>query len=183
MTTLNERIKEVRKHFKLSQKDFAKELGISQRALSWGEQPNNNVPDSTIKALCVIFHVNEEWLRNGKGDMLQSDCFDLNQYLKEKGCTELEMEIIKTYFEFDANTRQKVFEHFHSRLEAAKKNMDNNITPQQQPRLAVVQSSEKSERAKWEQEAQEFAKMAYEQFLQEKRRESQALSAPTSDTG
>ena len=127
MTTLNERIREVRKYLGLSQKDFAEKVGISQRSVSWGEQPGNNVPDSTIKSLCIVFRISEAWLRTGEGEMLeQPETFSLDQYLKERGCTALEMEIVKAYFELDAATRQKIFEAFeriHSRIATAKEQL------------------------------------------------------------
>lgn len=124
MTTLNERIREVRKYLGLSQKDFAEKVGISQRSVSWGEQPGNNVPDSTIKSLCIVFRISEAWLRTGEGEMLeQPETFSLDQYLKERGCTALEMEIVKAYFDLDADTRQKVFDHFQARLSAAKERL------------------------------------------------------------
>lgn len=124
LTTLNERIREVRKYLGLSQKDFAEKVGISQRSVSWGEQPGNNVPDSTIKSLCIVFRISEAWLRTGEGEMLeQPETFSLDRYLKENGCTALEMEIVKAYFELDFDTRQKVFDHFQGRLSAAKERL------------------------------------------------------------
>lgn len=124
MNTLNERIREVRKYLGLSQKDFAEKVGISQRSVSWGEQPGNNVPDSTVKSLCIVFRINEAWLRTGEGEMLeQPETFSLDQYLKKRGCTALEMEIVKAYFELDMDTRQKVFDHFQARLSAAKERL------------------------------------------------------------
>lgn len=133
MNTLNERIREVRKYLGLSQKDFAEKVGISQRSVSWGEQPGNNVPDSTVKSLCIVFRINEAWLRTGEGDMLeQPETFSLDQYLKENGCTALEMEIVKAYFELDMDTRQKVFDHFQARLSAAKERLTAADAGQQQ---------------------------------------------------
>lgn len=41
---LNDRIKEVRKALNMSQKEVAKEMGVSQGTISWSEQPGNNVP-------------------------------------------------------------------------------------------------------------------------------------------
>ena len=136
MTTLNERIREVRKYLGLSQKDFAEKVGISQRSVSWGEQPGNNVPDSTIKSLCIVFRISEAWLRTGEGEMLeQPETFSLDRYLKENGCTALEMEIAKAYFELDIDTRQKVFEvfeHFQSKITAAKEQLSAADAGQQQ---------------------------------------------------
>lgn len=117
MDTLNERIREVRKALKLSQKELAGKIGISQRAVSWGEQPGNNVPDSTIKSLCIILHVNESWLRTGNGSMFTDiDALSLDKIARENGCTALEFKILKIYFEMDRETRLAVARHFRKRL-------------------------------------------------------------------
>ncbi len=122
MNTLNERIKEARKALNLSQKEFSEKIGISQRAVSWGEQPGNNVPDSTIKSLCLAFHINESWLRFGEGSMfMESEAFSLDRFAKEHGCTDLEYEILRAYFEIDPETRLAVVNHFKERLVAVKR--------------------------------------------------------------
>ena len=124
MDTLNDRIKEVRKNLGLSQKDFAEKIGISQRAVSWGEQPGNNVPDSTIKALCMAFHVNEKWLRESIGDMfVQPDTFSLDEFVKQHNGTELEIDIMKTYFSLPADIRKMMIEHFKEHLNVSKKDV------------------------------------------------------------
>lgn len=117
MITLNERIKELRKLSGLSQKGFAEKIGISQRSVSWGEQPGNNVPDSTIKTICMAFNVNEDWVRYGTEPMfIQPDTFSLDNFIKEKGGTELEKEIVKTYFELDPEIRKAVMDHFKAKF-------------------------------------------------------------------
>lgn len=111
--TLNERIRELRKQLCLSQKDFAEKIGISQRSVSWSEQPNNNVPDSTIKSICMAFSVNEEWLRYGTEPIyIQPPTFSLDDFARQHGATELELQIVKTYFELDADTRKMLISHF-----------------------------------------------------------------------
>ncbi len=111
--TLNERIRELRKQLCLSQKDFAEKIGISQRSVSWSEQPNNNVPDSTIKSICMAFGVNEEWLRYGTEPIyIQPPTFSLDDFARQHGATELELQIVKTYFELDAETRKMLISHF-----------------------------------------------------------------------
>ena len=120
MDTLNERIRLVRKHFSLSQKDFADQLGLSQRSISWGEQPGNNVPDSTVKSICMAFSINEDWLRHGKGPMqVKKDSFDLTQYVSEHGGDPLEFEIIKAYFSLPKDIRQSVLDHFRKCLSSS----------------------------------------------------------------
>ena len=117
LDTLNERIKEVRKKLGLSQKDFAQKVGISQRSVSWGEQPGNNVPDSTIKSLCIVFRINETWLRTGDGDMfIEPDTFSLDQYAKERGASELELAIAKAYFDLPQDVRSQMLAKLKSLL-------------------------------------------------------------------
>ncbi len=110
---LNDRIKEIRKVLNMSQKEVAKEMGISQGTVSWSEQPGNNVPESTIKSLCTLFNVNVNYLLYGELPMfVQSNTFSLDNFIKEKGGTDLEKEIIKTYFELDPLIRKAIIEHF-----------------------------------------------------------------------
>lgn len=113
MDTLNDRIRLARKHLSLSQKEFADKLGVSQRSVSWSEQPGNNVPDSTIKSICLAFSINEEWLRFGTGPMnATSNSFDLEQYVLERGGDALELEILKTYFSLPKEIRKTALQYF-----------------------------------------------------------------------
>ncbi len=118
--TLNERIKELRKLQRLSQKDFAETIGISQRSVSWGEQPGNNVPDNTIKNICMTFRVNEDWLRNGTEPMyIQAPTFSLDKFVKDHGGTDFELEAMKAYFELDPDIRKMLVKHFKEHLTAS----------------------------------------------------------------
>ena len=119
--TLNERIKEFRKLRGLSQKDFAETIGISQRSVSWGEQPGNNVPDNTIKNICMAFGVSEDWLRNGTEPMyIQAPTFSLDDFVRQRGGTELEVDIMKAYFELEPDIRAILVQHFKERLTASR---------------------------------------------------------------
>lgn len=64
-----QRIKEVRQHLKLFQKDFAQAIGLKQSSYSDIERGNAPITERTIIAICSKFNVNEEWLRTGKGEM------------------------------------------------------------------------------------------------------------------
>ena len=66
---MNNRIKEIRKKMKLTQDEFGKRLGISNTAISKIEKGENNVSEQNIISICREFDVNEEWLRNGIGDI------------------------------------------------------------------------------------------------------------------
>lgn len=125
---LYERIRLLRKDYlHMSQTEFGIKLGVSRSVIKNIELDALARPDqklSLIKLMCKEFSVNEEWLLHGSMPMFVTpETFSLDQYLKERGCTALEMEIVKAYFELDMDTRQKVFDHFQARLSAAKERL------------------------------------------------------------
>ena len=125
---LYERIRLLRKDYlHMSQTEFGVKLGVSRSVIKNIELDALARPDqklSLIKLMCKEFSVNEEWLLHGSMPMFVTpETFSLDQYLKERGCTALEMEIVKAYFELDMDTRQKVFDHFQGRLSAAKERL------------------------------------------------------------
>lgn len=128
---LYERIRLLRKDYlHMSQTEFGIKLGVSRSVIKNIELDALARPDqklSLIKLMCKEFSVNEEWLLHGSMPMFVTpETFSLDQYLKERGCTALEMEIVKAYFELDAATRQKIFEAFeriHSRIATAKEQL------------------------------------------------------------
>jgi transcriptional regulator with XRE-family HTH domain len=68
------RISKVRAVSKESQEKFALRLGLSRNFINQVENKKKNVSDRTILDICREYHVNEEWLRNGTGEMfLPSD--------------------------------------------------------------------------------------------------------------
>ena len=67
--SINQRLRQVRKYFNMQQDDFAKRLGLSQTGVSWLEKEGNAVSEQTIRLLHLDFHVSEEWLRTGEGEM------------------------------------------------------------------------------------------------------------------
>jgi len=66
----NNRIKEVRKHFKLTQTEFGRRVGIIQGHLTGIESGKKNVTAKTLKVICATYGVSEEWLETGNGEML-----------------------------------------------------------------------------------------------------------------
>lgn len=66
---MNERIKKARKALGLTQQEFANRLGISRGNIGAYEVGKNAPSDSVISLICREFDVNEDWLRNGNGEM------------------------------------------------------------------------------------------------------------------
>ena len=66
---MNERIRKLRKHLDLTQREFAEKIGVKQNTVAQYEMGRNVPIDSVISLICREFNVNEEWLRNGTGEM------------------------------------------------------------------------------------------------------------------
>lgn len=118
---MNERIKMLRKEYlKLSQTSFGEKLGVNRDVINNIENNRLARPDqklSLIKLMCKEFSVNEDWLLNGTGPMfIEEEAFSLNSFVTQHGASDLELEILKAYFEIEPETRRKLIEHFRSRL-------------------------------------------------------------------
>ena len=119
---LSDRVRKLRKeHLHLSQTEFGERLGVSRSVINNIELNALARPEqklSLIKLMCREFSVNEDWLLNGAEPMfIEADAFSLDSFVKEHNATDLELEILKAYFELKAEDRKKLIEHFKSRLE------------------------------------------------------------------
>ena len=113
MTSINSRIKDVRKESGLNQSDFAKKIGLTQRGVSHIEQEGHNASDVTIKSICQTFLINEKWLRDGVGPKsMQPNVFSLDKFAKDHGMSDRELGILKAYFEIDPQLRTQFLDRF-----------------------------------------------------------------------
>ena len=78
---MNDRIVEIRKFKGLNQTEFAKKLGFTQSNLSSIELGKTPLTEANIRLICFTFGVNETWLREGKGDMMDDEAL-LSDYEK-----------------------------------------------------------------------------------------------------
>ena len=70
--TVNERIKEIRTFFNKSQREFAKEVYVSNGYLSEIETGNKEVNNRLVHLISTTFSVNKHWLLTGEGRMFNS---------------------------------------------------------------------------------------------------------------
>lgn len=68
---MNERIKQLRIFFNLTQSAFGMRLGVSRDVINNLERGRVEIKEHIIKLICVEFSVNEEWLRTGTGEMFK----------------------------------------------------------------------------------------------------------------
>ena len=119
-----ERIRELRKkHLKMSMEAFGKRLGVSLDVISNIENNRLARPDQKMtlyKLICSEFSVNEDWLLNGSEPMfIEPDTFSLDEFVKQRGATDLELQIVKTYFDLDPDIRGILVDHFRKGLASA----------------------------------------------------------------
>lgn len=65
---MRDRIKEIRKDFKLNQTEFAEMIGLSRMMIAHVETGDATFSDRSISDICRIFKVNKEWLLTGSGE-------------------------------------------------------------------------------------------------------------------
>lgn len=146
---MQERLKKIREYFDMTQLEFAKKLGIGQSTLAMMEVSKRDISDRHIKTICAICNINERWLRTGEGEMISdSETFSLDEYAKQRQVSDLELDIIKLYFELDSDTRRGLLKHFKDGLLKDKptaeteKEHDKN-TPSNEPTLEELEEEYK----------------------------------------
>ncbi|MDR1902477.1 MAG: helix-turn-helix domain-containing protein [Treponema sp.] len=68
-SSIPERIKTIRAALKLSQRAFAKGVFVSQGYFADIETGNRDISERIIHLISVVYKVNKEWLKTGKGEM------------------------------------------------------------------------------------------------------------------
>ena len=67
---MNNRIRLIRKHFRLTMEEFGKRLGVTKSAISKMENGSYSVTDQMVLSICREFNVSRSWLLDGVGKML-----------------------------------------------------------------------------------------------------------------
>ena len=67
--TQGNRVNKLRKELGYTLDKFGGKLGVQKSAISKIEKGENNLTEQMFLSICREFHVNQEWLRTGKGEM------------------------------------------------------------------------------------------------------------------
>lgn len=70
---IGERIKKIRKDKDLTQQEFAEKIGVKRNTVATYEMGRSMPSDSALSLICKTFNVNEEWLRDGTGEIYQPE--------------------------------------------------------------------------------------------------------------
>lgn len=104
---MNENIKKLRLELGLTMEEFGKNLGVTRSAISNIENGYRNLTEQMILAICNVYNVNEQWLRNGTGDMFVEDTDSLiEKIISDYPLDKLSQTILKTYIELDPKKRE-----------------------------------------------------------------------------
>lgn len=108
---MKERIRKIRRDLDLTQQEFADRIGIKRNTVANYETGRNEPIDSVVSLICREFHVNEEWLRNGTGEMFTQDSEDEMQALTEKySLSAADRILIEKFVSLKADTRNAILE-------------------------------------------------------------------------
>ncbi len=128
---INERFKELRKAFGLSQEELGNKIGLSKSGISNIENGTRNVTDKHIKLICSEFPINENWLRTGVGEMKKKTPFDtMEQLKKEFNLDEFSFNLVHEYLKLAPVQREKIRDFFYRVIESEENIFNIPETPQ-----------------------------------------------------
>ena len=114
---MNERIRMLREDKEMTRAAFGQRLSVSGDVINNLERGRVEVKDHIVKLICAEYGVNEEWLREGKEPMyIEPETFNLDEFAKSRGASDLELRVVKAYFELDPDVRKMLIEHFKTEL-------------------------------------------------------------------
>lgn len=80
---MKNRIKQIRKEKNLTQVEFGERIGVKGNTVTNYETGLRNPTDAVILSICREFNVNEDWLRNGTGDIYKEKDGSFSELLVE----------------------------------------------------------------------------------------------------
>lgn len=103
------RIKNLRKDYlHMNQTDFAAPLGLTHAAIGAYEKELRNVSEPSILAICRVYGVREEWLREGTGEVFAAGSVApsiISELANEYGLDYFDQALIGEYLKLDKPTR------------------------------------------------------------------------------
>ena len=121
---MGERLKLVRKALNLKQAEFGARIGLSQPSIGLYEKETRPITERVISQLVSEFHINEEYLRHGIGDMFINQKPKLvRQLAEELSLSDREQRLLLTFLEFPPDTRNQILDFaqdFVSKLQQRK---------------------------------------------------------------
>ena len=110
--SLGERIRKVRRELELTQESFCNRIGLKRNSISLVESDKRNISDQAILSICREFNVNEEWLRNGTGEMFREAPSDvLDQLAYKYHLSESDYVMVEKFVTMRPEARRALFDY------------------------------------------------------------------------
>lgn len=123
---MKDRIRKIRRDLDLTQQEFADRIGIKRNTIANYETGRNEPIDSVVSLICREFGVNEEWLRDGTGEMFTPDASDeLEALVKRYDLSNADQVLIEKYINLKAGSRETIID-FITDVVAALEDLDPN---------------------------------------------------------
>ena len=122
--SIGNRLKTIRKALNLNQTEFGAHINLSQTTIGQYEKETRPITERVISQLVSEFHINEEYLRHGTGDMFIDQKPKLvRQLAEELALSDREQRLLLTFLEFPPDTRNQILDFaqdFVSKLQQKK---------------------------------------------------------------
>lgn len=118
---MNERIRCLRENLGLSRAAFGQRIGVSGDVINNLERGRVEIKDSVVKLICTEFLVNEEWLRDGVGDMrVKTPSDTMNELRKDFNLDDFSFNLIYQYLKLDSEQRKTIRDFFYDVVESGR---------------------------------------------------------------
>lgn len=105
---MKDRIKRIRKESNLTQEKFAERLGLKRNTIATYETGKSEPMDNIIVSICREFGINEEWLRNGTGEVYKEKDQNFAKMLSrlEESDDDFIKNLITVYMKLDETSKE-----------------------------------------------------------------------------
>lgn len=109
--TIGGRIRIARRSFGLNQTEFGARVGLSQAAIAGYENDSHSVAEQTLIHICKEYKINESWIRDGLGEMLDDRSEDFISDLSQKYSLDpLQQSLVRAVYEMPQEYRTMILE-------------------------------------------------------------------------
>ena len=110
--SIEDRVLLIREKKELSQEEFGERIGVTKSTISLIERKLRNPSERVIRDICREFNVNEDWLRNGTGEMFievpEEAEFEAAAAELSKNNDVLAMQAVIQYWKLDEASKETV---------------------------------------------------------------------------
>ena len=123
MSTIGERVRMLRKSPKihLSMEAFGQRLGVGKTAISKIELGENTLTQNMKLSICREFHVNQEWLETGEGEMfIEINSPELQEMAKKYALDEDAVKLIENFVVMPPDQQRVIIDYVRRTAESMK---------------------------------------------------------------